>query len=41
MSNRVNIDMMIAALEQAIVEREKIKDVIHHRDRGFQYLSIR
>ena len=30
----------MAALNQAIVERNKPEDVIHHSDRGVQYLSI-
>ena len=40
-SNRMNTDMVMAALNQAIVYRDKPKDVIHHSDRGVQYLSIR
>ncbi len=40
-SNRMNTDMVMAALNQAIVERNKPKDVIHHSDRGVQYLSNR
>ena len=40
-SNRMNTDMVMAALNQAIVDRNKPKDVIHHSDRGVQYLSIR
>ena len=37
-SNRM--DMVMAVLNQAIVDRNKPKDVIHHSDRGVQYLSI-
>ena len=37
-SNRM--DMVMAALNQAIVDRNKPKDVINHSDRGVQYLSI-
>ncbi len=40
-SNRMNIDMVMAALNQAIADRDKPKDVIHHSDRGVQYLPIR
>jgi putative transposase len=34
-------DLILDALEQAIWQRGKPKDVIHHSDRGSQYLSIR
>jgi transposase InsO family protein len=37
----MNTDMVIAALNQAIVDRKNPKDVIHHSDREVQYLSIR
>ena len=40
-SNRMNTDMVMAALNQAIADRYNPKDVIHHSDRGSQYLSIR
>jgi putative transposase len=40
-SNRMNTDMVIAALNQAIVDRNNPKDVIHHSDQEVQYLSIR
>ena len=40
-SNRMNTDMVMAALNQAIADRNNPKDVIHHSDRGTQYLSIR
>jgi putative transposase len=40
-SNRMNTDMLIAALNQAITDRNSPKNVIHHSDRGVQYLSIR
>ena len=40
-SKRMNTDMVMAALNQAIVNRNKPKNVIHHSDRGVQYLSIR
>ena len=39
-SNRMNTDMVMAALNQAIVDRNNPKDVIHHSDRGVQYLFI-
>lgn len=31
----------MAALNQVLADRNKPKDVIHHSDRGVQYLSIR
>jgi hypothetical protein len=31
----------MVALNQALADRNKHKDVIHHSERGFQYLSIR
>ena len=34
-------DLILDALEQALWARGKPKDVIHHSDRGSQYLSIR
>jgi transposase InsO family protein len=37
----MNTDMVMAALNQAIADRNHPKDVIHHSDRGVQYLSIR
>ena len=40
-SDRMNTDMVMAALNQAIADRNHLKDVIHHSDRGVQYLSIR
>ena len=40
-SNRMNTDMVMAALNQAIADRNNPKDVIHHSDREGQYLSIR
>ncbi|KKK71748.1 hypothetical protein LCGC14_2910810, partial [marine sediment metagenome] len=40
-SNRMNTDMVMAALNQAITDRNNPKAVIHHSDRGVQYLSIR
>ncbi|MBP2280744.1 transposase InsO family protein [Psychrobacter sp. PL19] len=40
-SNRMNTDMVLDALKQALSDRNKPKDVIHHSDRGVQYLSIR
>jgi len=40
-SNRMNTDMVMAALNQAITDRNNPKDVTHHSDRGVQYLSIR
>lgn len=40
-SKRMNTDMVMASLNQAIADRNNPKDVIHHSDRGVQYLSIR
>ena len=37
----MNTDMVMAALNQAIANRNEPKNVIHHSDRGVQYLSIR
>ena len=37
----MNTDMMVDALEQALRDRGIPKNVIHHSDRGVQYLSIR
>ena len=39
-SNGMNADILMAALNQAMADRNKPKDVIHHSDRGIQYLSI-
>ncbi|WP_373686129.1 IS3 family transposase [Acinetobacter sp. YH12021] len=40
-STRMNTDMVLDALEQALHDRGMPKNVIHHSDRGVQYLSIR
>jgi len=40
-SNRMNTDMVMAALNQAVANRNNPKDVIYHSDREVQYLSIR
>ena len=40
-STRMNTDMVLAALEQALHDRGMPNNVIHHSDRGVQYLSIR
>ena len=37
----MNTDMVLDALEQALHDRGMPKSVIHHSDRGVQYLSIR
>lgn len=37
----MNTDVVIAALSQKIADKNKSKNVIHHSDRGIQYLSIR
>jgi len=40
-ANRMNTKLVLDALEQALSDRGKPKDVIYHSDRGSQYLSIR
>lgn len=40
-STRMNTDMVLDVLEQASHDRGIPKNVIHHSDRGIQYLSIR
>jgi putative transposase len=40
-STRMNAELTLDALEQAIVSRSDTDDLIHHSDRGSQYLSIR
>lgn len=40
-STRMNTDMVLNALEQALHNRGMPENVIHHSDRGVQYLSIR
>ena len=40
-SYRMNTDMVMAALNQAITDRNKPKNMIHHSDRGVQYSFIR
>ena len=40
-SSCMNTDMVMAALNQAIADRNKPKDDIHYSGRGVQYLSIR
>lgn len=37
----MNTNMVMTALNQAIADRNKPKDVIYHSDRRVQYLSIR
>ena len=37
----MNTDMVMAALNQAITDRNNPKEVSHHSDQGVQYLSIR
>lgn len=37
----MNTEMVMAGLNQAIIDRNKPKNVIHHSDRDVQYLSIR
>ena len=40
-AKRMDTDLVMDALEQALYARNKPKHVIHHSDRGSQYLSIR
>lgn len=40
-SNSMRTDLVLDALEQAIWARKEAEGVIHHSDRGSQYLSIR
>lgn len=40
-STWMNTDMVLDALEQALHDRGMPENVIHHSDRGVQYLSIR
>lgn len=40
-SNSLRSDLALDALEQAIHDREDLEALIHHSDRGVQYLSIR
>ena len=39
-SNLMNTDMVMAASNQAITDRDNPKDVIHHSNRSVQYLCI-
>jgi transposase InsO family protein len=40
-SNSLRSDLSLDALEQALHARPKLGDLIHHSDRGVQYISIR
>lgn len=40
-SNRMNTDIGMVALNQAIADRHNLKYLIHHSDRAIQYLPIR
>jgi transposase InsO family protein len=40
-SNSLRSDLALDALEQALHARSDIDDLVHHSDRGVQYLSIR
>ena len=40
-SNRMDTQLILDALNQAIDVRDRPKDVIHHSDKGSQYLSIK
>jgi transposase InsO family protein len=39
MSDRMTDDLVIAALEQALIHREPTANLVHHSDRGSQYTS--
>lgn len=40
-SRSLHTDLVLEALEQALWSRQETKGLIHHSDRGSQYLSIR
>ena len=40
-SSSLRTDLALDALEQALYDRPGIEDLVHHSDRGVQYLSIR
>jgi putative transposase len=40
-SSSLRTDLALDALEQAIYDRQNVDDLIHHSDRGCQYVSIR
>ena len=40
-SSTLRTDLALDALEQALHQRDVSKDLVHHSDRGVQYLSIR
>jgi transposase InsO family protein len=40
-SNSLRSDLALDALEQALHARRDLRDLVHHSDRGVQYLSIR
>ena len=40
-SKTLETDLALEALEQSIIERDAGDDLVHHSDRGVQYLSIR
>jgi putative transposase len=40
-SSSLRTDLALDALEQALYERGDVEDLVHHSDRGTQYLSIR
>jgi transposase InsO family protein len=40
-SNSLRSDLALDALEQAVHSRSDLEDLVHHSDRGVQYLSIR
>jgi putative transposase len=40
-SNSLRTDLALDALEQALYARPGVEDLVHHSDRGIQYVSIR
>jgi len=40
-SSSLRTDLALDALEQALYDRPQVDDLVHHSDRGSQYLSIR
>ena len=41
MSNSLRTDLALDALEQALHARDDLEGLIHHNDRGVQYISVR
>lgn len=39
MSDRINTELTVAALKSAIIKHNPKKGIIHHSDRGIQYVN--